>query len=878
MGAKQSTSLKNSPSKGNIKSPGYLASVLYFLEPGDGVTELEAYLRANPNQQLNVAQELANQSTDSQFRRNVVTLGALRILRLLTISHEHNVVLCAIHALGNLAVDTDNHDDMVHDGCFYNIIDLLSSGKVDLQCKAARAITNLCVTYDNKHHFDQLGAVGALIHLAQHSEEKCRTEAVAALGNLSVDDTLEMKIVQQGGIEAVHACLGKGDRVLQEHAERAIRNLTMSEQNKQYYAAFLQRQQTQQVQAQQKAGHSQHLSRDLAASVGNWFEGGGALNAIQEEKIELVEDSDTSSDSDNEGSNQSVLMTRGGNVAPPPTILATPPSGPAPEVAPPNQQGWRQLMDPSSQQPYWYNVHTQESRWAPPLMAAPRPPAASTPTPANIPQRPALSFAPTHQTTPNTASSPPTHPSRQTVVNVPPPRNSPSPPSVQVESIGGFSSVEIDQALAALPQLSPTSGVRRGHGRAGTVVEMPKALQHSSPPPQQLPQQPPQQPPQQSPQQPPPSSSPQMRHKRAHTVAPPSHDHPSPPTVHQARPPSAFPPPLAAASVVSPSVPPPRVPAGLPPASPSKSPSKSSPVRTRLPSRPIALPSEPHPEERLSMISKQVINAINMVRTAPSEFIQCLKQMRMNVGKDNILRTNIGSVQTTEGTLAYDEAIAFLTHMKPMSTLEISTSMCNANLSHAEDLGASGATGHEGSDGSRAAQRLRRNGGVIAGGGRVSEGIEFGPWVDGEDFVVSLVVGDGEASRTQRKILLDPASGACGVGVAQHKHFGSVCVVTLAPNCAKVDSNTFSPSNATKSSASSRPKVHQRKNTMQLAQSMSLPNNVVSSSSPIHQRANTMQLAQSLSLPSVLEGAQEHGATNVRRNTMQEAANVPLGS
>ena len=267
-----------------------------------------------------------------------------------------------------------------------------------------------------------------------------------------------------------------------------------------------------------------------------------------------------------------------------------------------------------------------------------------------------------------------------------------------------------------------------------------------------------------------------------------------------------------------------------------------------------------------------------MVRTAPSEFIQCLKQMRMNVGKDNILRTNIGSVQTTEGTLAYDEAIAFLTHMKPMSTLEISTSMCNANLSHAEDLGASGATGHEGSDGSRAAQRLRRNGGVIAGGGRVSEGIEFGPWVDGEDFVVSLVVGDGEASRTQRKILLDPASGACGVGVAQHKHFGSVCVVTLAPNCAKVDSNTFSPSNATKSSASSRPKVHQRKNTMQLAQSMSLPNNVVSSSSPIHQRANTMQLAQSLSLPSVLEGAQENGATNVRRNTMQEAANVPLGS
>jgi uncharacterized protein YkwD len=787
MGNKQ-TGLKSSPSKGNIKAPGYLASVLPFLEPGDGVTELEAYLRANPDQQLNVAQQLANQSTDAQFRRNVVTLGALRILRLLTISDEHNVKLCAVHALGNLAVDKGNHDDMVSDGCFYNIIDLLSSGKVDLQRKSARAITNLCVTNDNKHHFDGLGAIGALIHLAQHKDEKCRTEAVAALGNLAVDDALEIKIGQQGGIEAVHACLvnSGGDRALQEHAQRAIRNLTTSEQNKQYYAA-LQKHEPQQMPKKMSVGssvsHSQHLSRDIAASVGNWFEG-------REENVTVVDNSDSSDDSDDD---QPVLMTRGGNVPStstyPPAPQTTPTSS-LPSIPPPNQSGWRQLMDPNSQQPYWYNVHTQESRWTPPSLVAPRPPAASTPV-----------------STPTTASFAPAHPTSKLkqqplAVSVPPPASSP-PMSTTASTM---SPKQINEILAGLPAaMSPRSAVRRGHGRAGTIVAVsPKQQQQQSPP------------------------SP-SRHERALTIAPPSHDHdPAPPTVHIARPPSVSPPPIFNKS---PSVPPPRVPEGLPPA--ATTPTSNSPTKTQLPSRPqtVALPSEPHPEDRLSLISKQIVDAINMARTNPSLFINRLAETKKMVDGNNILRSKVGSVQTSEGTKAYDEAITFLSHMKPMSPLEISTPMCEANQSHADDLGQSGKTGHVGSDGSRAAQRLRKHGGVIAGGGRVSEGIEFGPWTDGSDFVVSLIVGDGEESRTQRKILMDTSSNACGVAVSTHKKFGSVCVVTLAPNCSKID----------------------------------------------HQRKNTMQLAQSMSLPSILETAEtnEHQG-NVRRNTIHTAANVPI--
>ena len=37
--------------------------------------------------------------------------------------------------------------------------------------------------------------------------------------------------------------------------------------------------------------------------------------------------------------------------------------------------------------------------------------------------------------------------------------------------------------------------------------------------------------------------------------------------------------------------------------------------------------------------------------------------------------------------------------------------------------------------------------------------------------MVALLVGDGEPTRTHRRILLDPNAGACGVAVTKHKTF-----------------------------------------------------------------------------------------------------------
>ena len=121
------------------------------------------------------------------------------------------------------------------------------------------------------------------------------------------------------------------------------------------------------------------------------------------------------------------------------------------------------------------------------------------------------------------------------------------------------------------------------------------------------------------------------------------------------------------------------------------------------------------------------------------------------------------SVQTNEGLKAYDEAIALLKKSKPMREVEVARPMCKANTAHVKDIGATGATGHKGADGSKAAQRLRNNGGAVQGGGAIKECIEFGPWIDGADFVVALIVGDGEQTRTHRKILLDHNLSSSGM-------------------------------------------------------------------------------------------------------------------
>ena len=515
-----------SPQKGAIKAPGYLASVLPFLEPGDGIRELEAYLRANPGSQRMVAEAMANQSVDPQFRRNVVSLGGLRILRLLLTSQEHDVLLCAAHALGNLAVDSASHVQMAQKGCFHELMDLLSCGKVDLQCKAARAVTNLCVGDDNKHMFDELGAVGALMALAKHPNVTCRTEAIAALGNLAVDDTLELKIARHGGIEAVMPCVDMAGApgVLRQHAARALKNLTTADENKEHYDALQPGQREPQAaslpgesgfnyvdggggetenhggfdhggynnssngmhrttpstiqsilhqavdtqSSPRTSGEFQTYGRETSGStygVGrktmDEYAEAAARRAAAEQASQAVAAATAASSSSSRatfialdakeegtqfpGQNRN---SAGASAAPvlarAPVAAASSPSA----SAPPPPSVWNKILDPATNHYYWYNTQTKESSWTPPM--APVPPTQPRPQPL-----PGLVLQPDPASLLPVAGSPL------------------SPTSAMKRGHGRKATQQVDGDLKGASKLKRRTS--KGAGRRGTVIVQPEA-------------------------------------------------------------------------------------------------------------------------------------------------------------------------------------------------------------------------------------------------------------------------------------------------------------------------------------------------------------------------------------------------------------------
>ena len=180
---------------------------------------------------------------------------------------------------------------------------------------------------------------------------------------------------------------------------------------------------------------------------------------------------------------------------------------------------------------------------------------------------------------------------------------------------------------------------------------------------------------------------------------------------------------------------------------------------------------------KLSPVEEQVFNALNLARTRPWEMADLIESRLAYIGSDKIFRFNWGNVETIEGRPAFQTAMEYLRSIDPMDGFRLSNGMTHACQSHVQDIGSSGNVGHVGSDGRRASARANANGTLK---GAFGEAIEFGPWQQGADFVIGLIVDDGRPSRDHRQLLFNPKIQVCGVGVGSHTKFGKACVMTLA--------------------------------------------------------------------------------------------------
>ena len=112
----------------------------------------------------------------------------------------------------------------------------------------------------------------------------------------------------------------------------------------------------------------------------------------------------------------------------------------------------------------------------------------------------------------------------------------------------------------------------------------------------------------------------------------------------------------------------------------------------------------------LSDFEWAIVEETNAARTDPSAYAQHLEERRS--WYDGRLRREPGRtpIRTQEGVSALDEAIRYLKDAEPLPPLQVSAGMSQAAEDHVDDMAATGRTGHEGSDGSRAWDRMEADG------------------------------------------------------------------------------------------------------------------------------------------------------------------------
>lgn len=190
----------------------------------------------------------------------------------------------------------------------------------------------------------------------------------------------------------------------------------------------------------------------------------------------------------------------------------------------------------------------------------------------------------------------------------------------------------------------------------------------------------------------------------------------------------------------------------------------------------VAWTTAAHAQAAPSPLEQEILRELNFARTAPARYASFLQEWRRHYNGKRIERAGRPTILTEEGTVAVDEAIAYLRGLGPRPALAFSSGMSRGARDHVQELGPAGALGHKGLRGSWPTERINRYG---AWKGAMGEAISYGPGTAPE-VVMSLIIDDGIPSRAHRQNLLDPAFRMVGVACGPHARHETMCVFTFA--------------------------------------------------------------------------------------------------
>ena len=164
-----------------------------------------------------------------------------------------------------------------------------------------------------------------------------------------------------------------------------------------------------------------------------------------------------------------------------------------------------------------------------------------------------------------------------------------------------------------------------------------------------------------------------------------------------------------------------------------------------------------------------ILAEINFARMHPQEYAKRLMAQPVTPWEKALRAAG----QDADDPMAFREAVAQLQVQAPLRALRADEALISAAVEHVELQGASGDIGHDGPDGERFYDRLRRHGlsDTIA-----AENIAYGPPSPAE-VVRALIIDSGVPSRGHRRNIFHAAFQVVGVSCGPHRDYSTMCVM-----------------------------------------------------------------------------------------------------
>jgi len=195
---------------------------------------------------------------------------------------------------------------------------------------------------------------------------------------------------------------------------------------------------------------------------------------------------------------------------------------------------------------------------------------------------------------------------------------------------------------------------------------------------------------------------------------------------------------------------------------------------------------------------EDVFKALNELRKMPNYYSAKIKEEgKFRDDNATIQLTPDGERRWHEGKPAFENAIAFLKDAKPVPELTFSHELSHSAEDLVKHIGPKGLNTDMLPDKVDPPTRFSRYGRF---NGSIIELLVFASQ-SARDCIMKCCICDGDASRSDRSVVLDPIYKVCGIAVSPHKAMGNVISIILAEGFTPKTSAAASSSATTSASA-----------------------------------------------------------------------------